>query len=36
MAAPTNAAFVKKPLPTRSRPHMAHLDRASDFVMAAY
>jgi hypothetical protein len=23
MAAPTNAAFVKKVLPTRSRPHMA-------------
>src|SRR5580700_6952464 len=23
MAAPTNAALVKKPLPTRSRPHMA-------------
>jgi hypothetical protein len=23
MAAPTNAANVKKPLPTRSRPHMA-------------
>jgi hypothetical protein len=24
MAAPTNAANVKKLLPTRSRPHMAH------------
>ena len=24
MAAPTNPAYVKKPLPTGSRPHMAH------------
>src|SRR5215470_5931212 len=27
MAAPTTAARVKKLLPTRSRPHMAHRDR---------
>ena len=27
MAAPTNAAFVRKTLPTRSRPHMAHSGR---------
>jgi hypothetical protein len=28
MAAPTNAANVRKFLPTRSRPHMAHLRHA--------
>jgi hypothetical protein len=29
MAAPTNAANVKKSLPTRSRPHMALIGRAA-------
>ena len=36
MAAPTNAANVKKLLPTRSRPHMAHrcVRGAATFLVA--